>query len=103
MRERNCGISRRSSAARRSRVQFHVPVRLIQEVLPDVGEVPSLQAMERMPARPDRLTLELQAGLGQELVALLYVARQAGADDVLPRRLAAARDRDDVVEGELRG
>src|SRR5205085_3630432 len=28
---------------------------------------------------------------------------QTGADDVLPRRLAAARDRHDVVEGELRG
>src|SRR5438876_11527388 len=82
-------------------LQFHIPIRLIQEVLPDVREVPSLQAMERVPARPVRLPDELHAALGEELVPLPHIARQAGADHVLPARLSAARDRHDVVERQL--
>src|SRR5260370_38688018 len=59
-------------------LQFDVPVRLIEEVLPDVGEVAALEAVERVPLRAHRLPFELQASLRQELVALLHVARQAG-------------------------
>src|SRR4051794_31174445 len=81
--------------------QFHVPVRLVQEVLPDVREVPALQAMERVPPRAVRLANELQAALGEQLVALLYVAGKTGADHVLPARLPAARDGHDVVERQL--
>src|SRR5258708_4056118 len=84
-------------------LQLDVPVRLVEKVLPDLREVPSLEAMERMPLRAVREADQTHVRLVQELVALAHVARQAGADDVLPRGLATARDGDDVVERELRG
>src|SRR5262249_37489476 len=49
--------------------------------------------------RPRRLT-QLHLDLVRQAVPLAQVAGRAGGDDVLPDRLAAARARDDVVEGQ---
>src|SRR6185436_383931 len=84
------------------RLQFHIPICLIQKVLPDLRIRPSLQPVQRVPFGALGVADEADVGLAEELVALAHVARQAGADDVLPGRLAAARDRDDMVERELR-
>ena len=53
------------------------------------------------PLRTLRLMEELHAGLAGRAVALATVAGDAGADDVFPRRFAAAIARDDVVEIEV--
>ena len=55
----------------------------------------------RSPLRSLRLVQELEPGLGRRAIALAAVARHAGANDVFPRRLAAAITRDDVVEIEV--
>src|SRR4029078_2570045 len=61
----------------------------------------SLKAMERVPFRTARLPDELHAALVKELVPLPHVAREACAHDVVPGRLSAARDRNDVIERQL--
>src|ERR687892_2618500 len=57
--------------------------------------------MQRVPLRTMRVTNELHARFVKQLVPLLHVAWQAGADNVVPARLSAARNRDDVIEGKL--
>src|ERR1041384_7267087 len=85
------------------RSQFDRPVSLIQKVLPNLRIRPSLQPMQRMPLRAMRLADQAHVGLVEQLVAFSHGARGTGADDGLPCRLAAARDRDDVVERQLGG
>src|SRR5713226_7406678 len=54
---------------------------------------PKWHPLHRMPLRTGRLANEPDGGLAEQFIALPHIARQAGADDVLPRRLAAPRDR----------
>jgi len=56
---------------------------------------------ERPPFRALRLAHQVHAGLERRAVGLAGVARDARADDVFPRRRAAAVARDDVIEIQI--
>jgi len=53
------------------------------------------------PLRPLRLSQELHACLVRKAISLAAVTRDAGADDILPRRLAAAIPWEDMVEVQI--
>src|SRR5690606_9491492 len=57
---------------------------------------------DRIPARPEWPAQQPHPRLLRGSAALLEIAGDAGADDVLPRRLSALRTRNHVVEVELR-
>src|SRR5882757_7870696 len=57
-------------------------------------EAPGLEH-ERSPVRPERLAQKLHARFFRRGSALVAVAAQTRADDVLPRRRTALRSRDD--------
>src|SRR6202171_6813496 len=66
-------------------------------------ELARSEVAARVPPRLSRLLDQLHGGLVGRPVALPDVAGQPRAEDVLPRGRAAARERDHVVERELRG
>src|ERR1035437_41494 len=82
--------------------QLHVPVGEVEEMFPtivrDVGEG---DVDKRTPLRTLRLLDEVHAGFGRRAIGLARVARDAGADNVLPRGRPAPVARDDVVEVQL--
>ena len=56
---------------------------------------------ERPPFRALRFADKIESGLERRAVGLARVARDARADDIFPRRRAAAIARDDVVEVQI--
>src|SRR3546814_4839677 len=57
--------------------------------------------LERPARRPDRRDVERHPRLFGGPPALFEIARRAGGDDILPRRTAALRAGDDMIEGEI--
>src|SRR4051812_8702967 len=85
-------------------LQLDRPVRVVEEGLPAlIFPVRELQAERRAGLGLDRLPDEAHARLPGGAAPLADVALQAGADDVLPGRLAAPAAGEDVVEAELIG
>ena len=66
-----------------------------------VARLAELQVQHRTPLRTLRLVQQLQPGLRRRAVALAAVAGHARADNVFPRRFAAAIARNNVVEIEV--
>src|SRR5882724_7946884 len=84
-------------------LQFHRPVGVLQERPPRlVLAVAHLQVQQRAPLRLLRLADQAHVGLPRRAAALADVARHAGADDVVPRALAALAARRHVVQAQLR-
>src|SRR5262245_41836933 len=83
-------------------LQLDRPVRLVEELLPRriplVGQ-PNID--HRAALRLHRLAEQLHVRLFGRAAALLYVALDAAADDVVPARLAVLGARDDVVERQF--
>ena len=66
-----------------------------------VGDGADGDVDEWTPLRTLRLLDEVHAGLGRRAVGFARVARDTGADDVLPRGRPSTISRDDVVEVQL--
>src|SRR5947209_779606 len=99
--EKNASAKRREPD---SSLQFHVPVRAIQERLPGlVLLLRQLQVQHRAPPRLFRLADQVHVRLLGRAAALADVAADARADDVLPGAAAALAPRDDVVQAQLAG
>src|ERR1017187_9563447 len=82
--------------------QLDVPVGEVNKVLPTVVVMQAeVDLDERPPLGPFGLADKMQAGLLGRAVGLLRVAFDAGADDVFPRRRAAAVARDDVIQVQI--
>src|SRR5262249_41967782 len=83
-------------------LQFDRPVGVLQAGLPGlVLALGQFQHQHRRALRLLRLADQRQASLSRRAPALANVAGDAGADDVLPRRLAALAARRDVVQAQL--
>src|SRR2546427_12389254 len=82
--------------------QLRVPVGDVEEVLPGLVLPGGERNLDQwVPARLHRRPDEVHAGLLREQTALPRIARDAAADDVLPRGLAAAGERHDVIEVQV--
>src|SRR5690606_10204903 len=85
------------------RLQFDVPVQVVQ---PALVQIVWREATPRLLQLPGVGAVGVAAdrhhGLARRAPALGQVAGSAGGDDVLPRRAAAVRTRDDVIEGQFR-
>src|SRR5262249_1753319 len=83
-------------------LQLDRPVGVLQEALPRlILALRELQVQHRAALRLLRLADQRQTSLPRRATALADVAGHAGADDVLPRCLAALAARRDVVEAQL--
>src|SRR5688572_10651310 len=83
-------------------LQFHRPVRRVQELLPaPVPLVGQADVDHRAALGLVRLAHEVHVRLLGRAAAFLDVALDAAADDVVPRAAAALRARDHVVQREL--
>jgi len=79
--------------------QLDVPIGEVNEVLPAIVAVQAeVDLHKRPPLWPLGLANEMQIGFLGGVVGLLRVALDAGANDVFPRRRAAAVARNDVVQ-----
>src|SRR5437763_12067893 len=82
--------------------ELHRPVCRVEEGPPRlILAVAQLQVEQRAPLRLFGLANQRHVGLLRRAAALLDVALDAGADDVLPRRQAALAARRHVVEAQL--
>src|SRR5262249_41270018 len=97
-------IGSRSVASELPLLQLYRPVRVLEEGLPGlvllVGE---LEVEQRTALGLFGLAPQAHVGLLGSAAALLDVALDAGADDVVPGALAALAARDDVVQAQLVG
>src|SRR5436305_2042984 len=85
-------------------LQLHRPVRILQKRLPRlILAQRQLQVEQRAAFWLLRLADQRHMGLLRRAAAFLDVALDAGANDVLPRRMAALAARDDVVQAQFRG
>ena len=69
----------------------------------EVGAEGAAVLLQTPHRRDDRRDQRVHVALGAQPVALVAVTRDAGGDDVLPGRPAAARARHDMIEGQLLG
>src|SRR5947209_17513935 len=98
--EKNASAKRREPD---SSLQFHVPVRAVEERLPGlVLLLRQLQVQHRAALRLLRLADQAHVRLLGRAAALADVAGHAGADDVVPSAHAALTARHDVVQAQLR-
>src|SRR5947209_14868720 len=96
--EKNASAKRREPD---SSLQFHVPVRVIQERLPGlVLLLRQLQVQHRAPLRLLRLADQVHMRLPRRPAALADIAAHAGADDVLPGAASALAPRDHVIQAQ---
>jgi len=79
--------------------QFHVPIGEVNEVFPTVVLVEAeIDLHEWTPLGSLRFLHQMQTCFLRSAVRLARVARDAGADNVFPRRRAAAISREDVIQ-----
>src|SRR5690242_10072871 len=67
----------------------------------EVGREGTAVVAQHLRRRLQRPVARIEPAFGRHAVAFAQVAARAGGDDVLPRRMAAARARHDVIEGEV--
>src|SRR6185312_7090644 len=82
--------------------QLHVPIRQIHEVLPAVVLMQAeIDLHEWPPFRAFRFAHQVHARFLRRAIRLERIALDARADNVLPRRRAAAIARNDVIEVQV--
>src|SRR6187399_2316302 len=86
----------------RSGFQLDVPVEIIAPAAVQIiGWEASAVVLQLPASRPDRLELDMHAGLPRRAPALLQVAGRAGRSDILPGRSSALGAREDMIERQL--
>src|SRR4249919_2438392 len=82
--------------------EYDVPVEIVAPTLMQVVGREALAMVLQLPAgRPDRLALDMHAGLPWGPPALLEIAGRAGGGDILPAGPPALGARQDMVEGQF--
>ncbi len=82
--------------------QLDVPIREVDEMLPAVMTVQGkINLHKRAPFGALGLAHQVHVGLVRGPIGLVRIAFDAGADDVFPRRRAAAIPRHDVIQVEV--
>ena len=82
--------------------QLYVPISQINEVLPAIVTVQAeIDLHKWTPLRPLGFADEMQARFLRRVIRLLRIALDARADNIFPRRRAAAIARDDVVQIQI--
>src|SRR5262249_39008049 len=85
-------------------LQFHIPVRAIEERLPGlVFRLRELQIQHRAPLRLFGPANERHMRLARRATTLPHVALQTRADDVIPGGYAPLAPRHDVVQAQFGG